>query len=93
MDKENTQIKIYSVVIHKIHRTLIYTFDSALKCYEYFGKVIDRYSQRFGDRDANGSTLQHCLQFGFYQIDKISYIQMYESILNDADDVEKVIKY
>lgn len=93
MDNNRTQTKIYSVVIHKINRTVIYTFDSALKCYEYFNKVINRYAARFGSKDANNATLQHCLQFGFYQISKLEYIQMYESILNDTDDVEKVINY
>lgn len=91
MNEDNTQVKIYSVVVHKIDISLIYTFDSPLKCYEYFNKLIDRYSNRFGDKDATGSSLQHCLQFGFYQITKYEYIQMYESTLNEGDDIEKVI--
>ena len=93
MNDEKKQVRIYSVVVHKINRTLVYTFENVLKCYEYFNKVIDRYSGRFGDRDFTGSTLQHCLQFGFYKISKFEYIQMYESILNEEDDVEKVINY
>lgn len=93
MNESETQVRIYSVVVHKINRTLVYTFDSALKCYEYFNKVIDRYAARFGGKDDTGSSLQHCLQFGFYQISKLEYVQMYESIINEGDDVEKVINY
>ena len=93
MNNEDNKIKVYSVVVHKINITLVYTFDSALKCYEYFNMLIDRYAARFGSKDATNSSLQHCLQFGFYQISKLEYIQMYESIMNEYDDVDKVINY
>ena len=93
MNEDTNREKIYSVVVHKVNRTLIYTFDSALKCYEYFNKLVARYSARFGNKDATGSSIEHCLQFGFYRISRFEYLQMYESVLNDTDDVEKVINY
>lgn len=79
---------LYLVIVHLPHRSIVNVFEKKLQAYSHFCDLLTEISKIYGDHDFNGASLNHCRQFGYYQINHGYFLQMYETTLNSVEEVK-----
>ena len=80
--------KLYMVVVHMPHKDIICPFNSRLDAYQYFCKLLLEAAEKYGLKDFNGASLDHCRRFGYYKIRHGYFLQMYEADIKEAIETE-----
>ena len=78
----------YLIVVHAPHKDWIETYLDKEQCEERFRDILEIIGEKYGQRDRRGASLQHCLEFGYYDISLGYFAQMYESDIGKKDDIE-----
>jgi len=78
---------MFMVVIHEPHQSVISPFSSEALARQYFKKILMECSQKYGVVDVHGADLEHCYQFGRYEIFNGYFIQLYEAQLDRGEDI------
>lgn len=88
MEEVYFQMKLFMVVVHMPHKNIVCPFQKRTDAYQYFCKLLKEASQRYGHRDINGASIEHCLRFGFFEIKHGFFIQLYEADINSEEKIE-----
>lgn len=75
------------VVVHMPHKSTICPFSNRSNAYQYFCKLLLEVAKKYGDHDMNGASLEHCRQFGRYDIKHGYFLQLYETNLNEEETI------
>lgn len=75
------------VVVHQPHQTTVIPFSSKRKAEEYFKKILKECVQRYGPTDIHGADFFIANEFKFFQITEQYYIQLYEGVLDNSEEV------
>ena len=79
---------IYMVVIHMPHKDIIESYLTKQEAQQRFNDILLECSKHYGAIDKNGASLQHCFNYGYYQINLGYFIQMYESEIGEKTNIQ-----
>lgn len=80
--------RVYMVVVHMPHRSIICPFEDIVEAQKYFNKLVIEAAIKYGSIDANGATAQYCKQFGYFEIKKGYFVQLYEAEFNTREEIK-----
>ena len=78
---------VYMVVVHMPHKSIICPFSNRSDAYQYFCQLLLEVSQKYGLKDFNGASLEHCRRFGYYEIRHGYFIQLHEAVMDDCEKI------
>lgn len=78
---------MFLVVIHEPHQSIVTPFSREVLARKYFREVLTDCAKKYGPVDVHGADLEHCYQFGRYEIFNGYFIQLYEAELDRGADI------
>lgn len=78
----------YLIVVHAPHKDWIEVYLSEKECKERFSEILGIIKQKYGEKDRRGASIEHCLEFGYYDISLGYFAQMYEADIGKKDDIQ-----
>lgn len=79
--------RMYIVVVHMPHKSIVCPFSNRAGAYQYFCKLLLEASKKYGSHDMNGASLEHCRKFGRYEIKHGYFLQFYEAELDEEETI------
>ena len=82
----------FLVIVHMPHKDIVCPFSTKKKALSYFRQLLEQCKMIYGDTDMYGATIDHCYEFGIYNIGFGYYVQLYEAELDASETIPWISK-
>ena len=77
----------FLVIVHMPHKDIVCPFSTKRKALSYFEQLLEQCKMIYGATDMNGATIDHCYEFGIYNIGFGYFVQLYEADLDEKETI------